>query len=166
INFRKKLGFIGNSFSNFFIESNYALIDSNIRLDKNSDDVMITELSTKNRPMQGQSPYVINFNIGYDNLNTGRSAIFLYNEFGKRITALGSYGAPDYYEYPFKKLDFVVKWRLNDTYDEQVKRIGYSLNFKALNILDSTVETRQGDVVVVETYKPGRSFTLSFSMKY
>jgi outer membrane receptor protein involved in Fe transport len=127
---------------------------------------MITELSTKNRPMQGQSPYVINFNIGYDNLNTGRSAIFLYNEFGKRITALGSYGAPDYYEYPFKKLDFVVKWRLNDTYDEQVKRIGYSLNFKALNILDSTVETRQGDVVVVETYKPGRSFTLSFSMKY
>ena len=162
---RKKLGFMNKSLSNYFIASNFALIDSTIRLEKNSNDVMIQELSTTDRPMQGQSPYVFNFNIGYDNINTGRSAVLLFNEFGKRITALGSYGAPDYYEHPFRKLDFVVKWRLNDTYDEQVKKIGYSLDFKATNILNSNVETRQGDVVV-ETYKPGRSFSLTFSMKY
>lgn len=162
---RKKLGFLGKSYSNYFIASNFALINSSIELDRNSDDVMIKELSTTNRPMQGQSPYVFNFNIGYDNLNTGRSAVLLFNEFGKRITALGSYGAPDYYEYPFRKLDFVVKWRLNDTYDEQVKKIGYSLDFKVTNILDSRVETRQGDVVV-ETFKPGRGISLSFSAKY
>jgi hypothetical protein len=162
---RKKLRFFGNAFSNYFIASNFALIDSTIQLDTNTDDVMIKELSTTNRPMQGQSPYVINFNIGYDNLNTGRSAILLYNEFGKRIVALGSYGAPDYYEYPFRKLDFVVKWQLNDTYDLQVKKIGYSLDLKVTNILNSEREIRQGDVVV-ESYKPGTEFTLSFSMKY
>jgi len=165
INFRKKLGFINSSLSNYFISSNVALIKSNIELDKNNDDIMIKELSTTNRPMQGQSPYVLNFNIGYDNVNTGRSAVLLLNEFGKRITALGSYGAPDYYEYPFRKLDFVVKWRLNDTYDEQVKKIGYSMDFKVTNILDSKLETRQGDVVA-KTYKPGRSYSLSVSMKY
>jgi hypothetical protein len=162
---RKKLNFFGDSFSNYFIASNFALIDSSIQLDKNSDDVMIKELSTTDRAMQGQSPYVLNIHLGYDNLNTGRSAILLYNEFGKRIVALGSYGAPDYYEYPFRKLDFVVKWQLNDTYDLQVKKIGYSLDFKLTNILDAKREVRQGDVVV-ETYKPGVGFTLSFSMKY
>ena len=165
LSFRKKLGFLGGPLSNYFVASNYAYIDSNIRLDTNSNDAMIKELTTTDRPMQGQSPYVVNFNIGYDNLNTGRSAIFAYNEYGKRIVALGSYGAPDYYELPFEKLDFVMKWRLNDTYDEQVKKIGYSLGLKMENILDSKKEVRQGDVVY-ETYKPVRSINLSFSMKY
>ena len=165
ISFRKKLGFLSKSLSNIFVAWNYAYIDSNIQLDRNSDDVMIKELSTTDRPMQGQSPYVINVNMGYDNINTGRSVVLAYNEFGKRITALGSYGAPDYYEYPFRKLDFIVKWRLNDTYDEQVKKIGYNVGLKVGNILDSKKETRQGGLVV-ETYKPGRTFNLSFSVKY
>jgi len=165
LSIRKKLGFLSNSLKNIFVESNYSYIDSTIRLDESSGDQMIDNLTTKDRPMQGQSPYVFNLNVGYDNVNTGRSAILFYNEFGKRISALGSENAPDYYELPFKKLDFVVKWRLNDTYDEQVKKIGYSLNCKVTNILDSKVETRQGGVLV-ETYKPGVGFNLSFSVKY
>lgn len=165
LGFRKKLGFLGKSFSDFFISSNYAFIDSSIRLDENSNDLSIQELTTKDRPMQGQSPYVINLNIGYDNINTGRSAVLVFNEFGERIVALGSFGAPDYYEQPFAKLDFVLKWRINDTYDEQVKKIGYSLGFKIENILDSTSEIRQGDTIS-ETYKPGTKYNLTFSVKY
>ena len=165
LGFRKKLGFMGRSFSNYFIAANYAYIDSSIRLDENSTDPFIQELTTKNRPMQGQSPYVINFNMGYDNINTGRSAVLVFNEFGERIVALGSFGAPDYIEQPFAKLDFVMKWRLNDTYDEQVKKIGYSLGFKVENILDSTSEITQGDVVA-ETFKPGTEYSLTFSVKY
>jgi len=162
---RKKLSFLGKDVANYFMSMNFALIDSNIELDENSDDPVIQELSTTDRPMQGQSDYVINFNAGYDNINTGRSAILAFNQFGERITKLGSYGAPDYYEQPYAKLDFVLKWQLNDTYDEQVKKIGYSLGFKAENLLDSPRKVHQGNVVV-ERYEPGRSFNLSFSMKY
>lgn len=162
---RKKLGFLGRSFSNYFVASNLAVIDSKIRLEKNSTDIFIKRLTTRDRPMQGQSPYVINFNIGYDNINTGRSAVLLFNQFGKRISALGTDGAPDYYEYPFSKLDFVVKWRLNDTYDEQVKKIGYNIDFKVTNILNSKQITREGSALI-ESYRPPRTFSLSFSMKY
>jgi len=162
---RKKLGFLGRDFADYFVSSNYAYIDSSIRLDANSTDPSIQELTTKDRPMQGQSPYVINLNIGYDNINTGRSAVLVFNEFGERIVALGSFGAPDYYEQAFAKLDFVVKWRLNDTYDEQVKKVGYSLGFKIENILDSRSEIRQGDTIS-ETYKPGTEYNLTFSVKY
>ena len=163
--FRKKLDFLGRLFSDYFIATNYAYIDSSIRLDENSIDPSIQELTTKDRPMQGQSPYVMNLNIGYDNINTGRSAVLVFNESGERIVALGSFGAPDYYEQPFAKLDFVVKWQINDSYDEQVKKVGYSLGFKAENILDSTSETTQGDLIS-ETYKPGIKYTLTFSVKY
>tara|TARA_R110001592_G_scaffold304802_1_gene577284 strand:+ start:5151 stop:8312 length:3162 start_codon:yes stop_codon:yes gene_type:complete len=165
IGLRKKLGFLGNNFNDYFISMNFASIDSNIELDQSSNDQFIQELTTTDRPMQGQSPYVFNFNMGYDNINTGRSAILAFNQYGERIIALGSFGAPDYYEQPFSKLDFVVKWRINDTYDEQMKKIGYSVGFKVSNILASSVEVHQGDQVA-EAYEPGRSFNLSFLMKY
>ncbi len=164
---RKKLG-IGSSStstSNYFVSSNLAFIDSAVKIHRVAGDEFLENITTLDRPMQGQSPYVVNINFGYDNLNTGRSAIFAYNEFGKRIVKLGSFGAPDFYEQPFKKLDFVVKWRLNDTYDEQIKKIGYSLGFKATNLLDSSVDIYQGNILA-DTHKPGRTYSLSFSAKY
>lgn len=165
VSIRKKLNFWNESWSNYFVSSNLSLIDSTIRLNLDPNDEYLQYLTTSSRPMQGQSPYVFNFKVGYDNLNTGRSAILLFNEYGKRISALGTKGAPDVYELPFSKLDFVVKWRINDTYDEQVKKIGYNLDFKIGNILNSSVVSQQGDKLV-ESYKPGTDVSFSFSMKY
>lgn len=165
VGLRKKLSFIGDNFNDYFVSMNFASIDSSIQLDENTDDSFILALSTTDRPMQGQSPYVVNFNLGYDNINTGRSAILAFNQYGKRIVALGSEGAPDYYEQPFAKLDFILKWQINDTYDEQVKKIGYSAGLKISNLLDSTLEVLQGKQIA-ETHKPGTSYNLSFSVKY
>jgi outer membrane receptor protein involved in Fe transport len=153
----------------YFISANYAWIDSSIQLGKNdpanANDRFIPFLTTEDRPMQGQSPYVYNLQLGYDNFFTRRSVVLLYNEFGERIASLGIEGNPDIYEQPFKKLDFVVKWGLNDTYDEQVKRIGYNLTFKAENLLDSDIVMTQGDKVSFSS-SPGKSYSLSFSMKF
>jgi TonB-dependent receptor len=165
VGIRKRLNFMGSFFDNIYASSNYALINSSVQLEANSTDTFIKELTTTDRPMQGQSSYVFNLNLGYDNPNTSRSAFLAYNEYGKRIVALGSFGAPDYYEYPFKKLDFVLNWQLNDTYDVQIKKIGYSFGVKVTNILDSDVEVRQGDAVY-ETHKPGVGVDVSFSLKY
>jgi outer membrane receptor protein involved in Fe transport len=160
---RKKFDFI--SLDNYFFGFNYAVIDSKIKLDTNSDDQMIRALTTKDRPMQGQSPYVMNLKLGYDNINTGRSAVLLLNESGERITSLGTSGAPDYYEQPYKKMDFVLKWRLNDTYDLNEKKTGYTVSFKAQNLLDSEKKITQGSVVA-KTYKPGMSYSFNFGVKY
>lgn len=167
IGFRKKLSFIDDSLSNYFISGNYAKIKSTISLDQNSSDAVINDLRTKSRPMQGQSPYVINLSLGYDNIHTGRSAIFTYNEYGERLVSLGLNGENtyDWYEQPFKKLDFVLKYKINDTYDISEKKIGYTLKFKISNLLDSEKKIMQGNSVV-KSYKPGKSYNLSFSMKY
>jgi hypothetical protein len=167
--FRKNLEGLSASLRNYFISGNYAYIDSEINLDKsapeNQNDQFIPFLTSDQRPMQGQSPYVANIQIGYDNFFTRRSAILLYNVNGERISSLGINGNPDIYEQPFHKLDFVVKWGLNDTYDDQVKKIGYQMSFKAENILDSELERKEGDKIT-ESRSIGRSFSLGFSMKF
>lgn len=169
LSFRKKLDAYAKWLSNFFVSGNIAIIDSTIVLDKdapeNQTDQFIPYLTSDDRPMQGQSPHVYNLQFGYDNFFTRRSAIFSYNEFGERIRELGINGNPDVYEQPFKRLDFTMKWGLNDTYDEQEKKIGYTLTLKMKNLLDNKVTWTQGDATVLE-YGPGRSYSLALSMKF
>lgn len=169
LGFRKSLRGYQSWLENFYVEGNYAWIDSSISLDKdspeNANDQFIPFLTTDSRPMQGQSPYVANLKLGYDNLNTRRSAVLLFNEFGERISALGINGNPDTYEQPFRKLDFVMKWGLNDTFDEQRKKIGYTVSFKADNLLDSERVEKQGSAIATRS-NPGRTFSVSFSAKF
>jgi len=167
--FRKSLAPLGSLLNNVYFSGNYAYIDSEIDLDKDNpefaNDQFIPFLTSDKRPMQGQSPYVINASLGYDNFHTRRSLAFLYNVYGKRITSLGINGNPDIYAEPFHQLDFVAKWGLNDSYDEQRKKIAYTLGFKVQNILGSTREETQGGLLV-RSYDPGRSYGINFSVKY
>lgn len=164
---RKRLDEYSDRLANFFFEGNYTYIESEIDLNKegNPTDTKLQALTTSKRPMQGQSPYIFNLKFGYDNFYTGRSAILLYNVYGERISILGIEDNPDTYEYPFHRLDFVMKWGLNDTYDDQSKKIGYTLTFKAKNLLDSDVTYSQGPETSF-LYKPGRAFSLGLSAKY
>ncbi len=89
---RKKLGFI-NGLQNFTFQANtsfiYSLVeDSTLEVD---------------RPLQGQSPYVLNLGLLYDLPKAGFTATLLYNQIGKRIYVVGNNniatsGAPDVYE--------------------------------------------------------------------
>jgi hypothetical protein len=58
-----------------------------------------------------------------------------------------------------------MKWQLNDTYDINEKKVGYTLKFKATNLLDDTIQRTHLDEIVREE-KPGQTYTLSLSIKY
>ncbi|MFT5718420.1 MAG: outer membrane receptor protein involved in Fe transport [Oleiphilaceae bacterium] len=165
LGFRKNLSSFTEQLDNYFVSGNYAYIDSEVEVETNASGLSGNLLNSSDRPMQGQSPYVVNLQVGYDNFFTRRSAILLYNVYGKRISSLGVNNNPDTYEQPFHRLDFVVKWGLNDTYDEQEKKIAYGVTLKLKNILDSEIEKMQGDDIVA-SYSPGRAVTLGLSMKF
>jgi outer membrane receptor protein involved in Fe transport len=62
-----------------------------------------------NRPLQGQSPYIINAGINYNDPQKGLQVNVNYNVIGKRIFAVGNnFGAPypDWYEIPRNVIDF------------------------------------------------------------
>jgi len=64
------------------------------------------------RPLQGQSPYVINLGLGYDHTATGTQADLLFNSSGRRIEEVGTGGAGSVYEEAFHRLDLTVSQKL------------------------------------------------------
>jgi TonB-dependent receptor len=163
LDYRKRFNFIDKSLNNFLFATNLSIIQSNIILNDNPNNSYTSRLTTKDRPMQGQSPYVVNLTFGYDNADSGDSALLLFNQIGKRIVSLGTDNNKDTYEQPFTKLDFVTKWKLNEKREDDL--FGYSLGFKAENLLDSKKEFTQGSNVTAST-KPGRYFSLKLDITY
>jgi len=165
---RKRFGFISEALNNFLFATNVAWIQSKIKINRNGgkskwEKSFIETLTTTDRAMQGQSPYVVNVSFGYDNSETGDSALFLFNQIGERITSLGTDHNKDIYQQPFAKLDFVAKYTISEKEDDDL--FGYSLRFKASNLLDSEVKYMQGDKTST-SFKPGRGFSLKFNIKY
>jgi len=154
IDFRKNFDFVHSSLGNFYIGGNATWIASEVELSEEQVDNGF--LTTNNREMQGQSPYIYNAQLAYDNGDLGRTVSFLYNRSGARIRALGTSKQPDVYEQPVDQLDFV--WIEELIY-------GMSMKFRVKNILDEEVLWTQ-DGKLVNSYKLGRDYTIALSWKY
>ncbi|MFA7321367.1 MAG: TonB-dependent receptor [Dokdonella sp.] len=155
IDVQKDLGFISEHWlkswdlSAWRLGFNYARIRSDISLDPASAGFQ-TNLS---RPMQGQSPYVTNLQLGY----TGDSdeANLLFNRFGRRISEVGVQGQPDIYEESFNSLDFL--WRHQFSGD-------WRMTLRLRNLLDPDVQFTQGGLDT-RTYRRGREALVSLEWR-
>jgi outer membrane receptor protein involved in Fe transport len=105
IELRKKLDFT-EGLKNFTFQANIAYIRSRIQDEKLDID----------RPLQGQSPYVVNVGLLYDLEKSGFSTTLLFNQIGERIYLAGDItagaGSPDIYEAPRPLLDLQVAKKL------------------------------------------------------
>jgi len=147
-----KLGFIGPfDWDNYSIAFNYAEIKSSVDI-----DTSLTTQTNSSRPLQGQSPWVLNVQFGYHSPDSPTEWSLLYNEFGKRISQAGVQNQPDIYEKPFAQLDFVYKRRFADH---------WRLTAKVKNALDSVVKFSQGQETT-RRFKPGREFSLELQWSY
>ena len=61
---------------------------------------------TPNRPMQGQSPYLVNLSLTYADDKANWSSTVLFNRIGQRIETVGAFGIPEVYENGRSVLDF------------------------------------------------------------
>lgn len=147
---KKNMDFLKNAWKDYYVLSNLTLIDSEVSV-KTADIGVLTNAS---RPLRGQSPYVYNLTLGYDNPETEMNYALLYNVSGKRLTSAGSQGLPDTYEMPFDQLDFVFGKKFG-------KR--YSTKLKIKNILNSEVEVKEGDQIR-ESYKKGMDISVGFGL--
>lgn len=142
---RTTLGRIDRSLRRVRLGTNVAVMRS--RVDLGADQMLLT---SKSRPLYGQSPFVVNLSLGYAHPKIGDFSL-LYNVIGQRITDVGIEGLPDTYEKPVHRLDLVAARAL---------RKDLKLKLSASNLLDQTVRLEQGPVVV-NSYQPGMSFGLS-----
>lgn len=107
VELRKRLDFIG--LNNFTFQTNLAYIHSRIK-----DDSLKAAGFSIDRPLQGQSPYVVNASIMYDNEKAGLNATLLFNQIGRRIYLVGNVlqNVPDVWENPRQLFDFQLGKKL------------------------------------------------------
>lgn len=98
---RKNLGFVSDFLKNLTFNGNLTFVSSKINLEG------IGTVATKTeRRMQGQSPYMINLGLFYDNPELGLNINLVYNRFGDRISEVGLAGFEDIYEKGNDVIDF------------------------------------------------------------
>lgn len=148
---RKGLDFLGERMSDFYVSGNASYIESEVTIGVSEQNI----LTNSSRPLQGQSDWLFNAQVGYEDFN-GLTATMLYHYFGERIYEVGILGAPDLLEEPHGELDIVVSKEFGEH---------WKFNFKAQNLLDERKEITQGGLVATG-YKEGRKASLKLEYRF
>jgi outer membrane receptor protein involved in Fe transport len=133
---RKRLDVVHPSLYDLYVSGNVAVIWSRVDL-RGADGNQTSD----RRPLQGQSPYVANVQLGYDNPDGRTNVALLYNVSGPRILEVGTGGVPDTYELPVHRVDLVVNQGLGAR---------WQLRARAQNLLDWPVRRQVGETISAE----------------
>jgi outer membrane receptor protein involved in Fe transport len=88
------------------------------------------------RPMQGQSPYLLNAGIQYDLEKYGLSSTLLFNQIGRRISLVGGSDQPPIWENPRPVLDLQIAKKILKTKGELKLNVSDLLNKEAIYYTD------------------------------
>jgi outer membrane receptor protein involved in Fe transport len=142
---RKDLDVLAGALSGFTAFANATLMQSEIDLGDNAAGLTNTQ-----RPMAGQSEYVVNAGLTYTN---GLSATVLYNVAGRRVFEAGAGGLPDSYEEARHLIDASIHFPIAGTLSGRAD---------AKNLLDTPFRLSQGGLIR-QRYLLGRQFSLGFT---
>jgi outer membrane cobalamin receptor len=163
IEVRKSLqGMTASSFiDRFSLNANASLIFTTVNL----GDAAVAQ--QKKRPLQGQSPFIINSALYYDDLTKGFNASMTYNIIGTRIYSVGDVLFPTIYELPRHSLDLTAS-----------KTVGSraTLKFGIQDVLDSAFrfyqDSDRNEKIDVNTdhpifvHKKGMHFNVTLSYDF
>lgn len=169
LDIRKNLGFIG--LKDFSWSFNGALIKSKVQFEKGSKE--------ENRPMQGQSPYLINTGIFYKNEPLKMDIALLYNRIGKRIIGVGrSEGStgddsnsrvPHSYEMPRNTIDFSLAKKFGDHLELKLNvrdLLAEKIYYKQFADVTYSDGSKKEVEEIARCYKPGRNIGLQAIYKF
>ncbi len=155
LEFRKRLDIV-DGLKNFTVQANAAYIYSKVTDTKNNTE----------RPLQGQSPYLLNFGLMYDLEKAGFNSTLLYNQIGRRIYLVGNSdnGDPSVWEAPRPVLDLQVGKKLIKNKAEIRLNVSDILNqtqYFYQNNLDNNSFEKE-----VDAYRFTRKFGTTFSLTF
>ncbi|USD26309.1 TonB-dependent receptor [Flagellimonas marinaquae] len=168
---RKNLGFLSDGLKNLSINLNVSIIDSKIDMARGENQEYESrqifardgETIEDSRDLQGQSPYLINAGLNYDNRETGLETGIFYNVQGKTLEVVGFGQNPDVFTQPFHSLNFNFSKTIGK---EQRSKI----SLKANNILsDERVSLYESFGATKQNFSfrdPGMSFSIGYSLSF
>ena len=157
--FRKNLDFLSPGLKNFTAQGNFSYIYNRVKFG----------ISKLDRPMQGQSPYLINAGLLYDAEKPGISATILFNEVGRRILYVGNDEVPAIWEAPRPLLDLQVAKKVIHNKGEIRLNVSDILNKRAYfyHDLDNNKKYTVGTdaLALTRLYGSNISITFNYSIK-
>ena len=164
---RRNLGFIPG-WQDFNFNANISIIESQLAFSEDEeaarrDNLRVGETLDDNRPLQGQSPLLLNIGFNYDNDANGWQGGLVYNVQGKTLEIVGNGDIPDVYTLPFHNLKFNLSKEFGK---ENTSKI--SLRFE--NILNDEIESvyqsfGAEDRLFSSRY-PGQAISLGYSYQF
>jgi len=158
LDIRKKLSFLGDKswLTNLTAFANASYIYSKVQ------GVGI------DRPLQGQSPYLINAGLQYFSPKSAITFTSVYNRIGQRIFLVGYQGYPDIYENARDVLDLQLSKRVLKSQAEIKLNVGDILNQNTVfyqNNEGNSKKAYEGASVdrLINSYRLGTNISLSFS---
>lgn len=156
---RSHLGFLSGGLESLSFNGNLTLVASEVTTGSTArvylPGVGQTDIAVvpRSRPLQGQSPYVVNAGLTWAAIQGGPSASLLFNRFGRRIEVVGGQSTPDVFEEARSQLDAVVEWPIQG---------GWRAKISASRLLGNVVDFTQGGGLL-RSYDLGRSISLGLS---
>ncbi|HOL29204.1 MAG TPA: TonB-dependent receptor, partial [Paludibacteraceae bacterium] len=150
---------------NFTLQVNASYIFSKVEFADKANE--------QNRPLQGQSPYVVNAALFYQNDKAGLSTSVMYNVMGKRILAAaqlnqGEVVIPDIYEMPRHVVDFTLNKKLGNQMELKfgIKDL-LAQNYKTQQTYEYEKDgTAKKATLTNQSYNLGRTFSLALNCKF
>ncbi len=164
VEIRKNLDFISQRLKDFTFIGNATVLDSKVLLNTIQAG---GKQATQNRPLYGQSPYLIN--AGFQYTGTSWNASILYNRSGPRLSLVGDpngAGFYDIYEKPRNLLDFQIAKKVMKNAGEFKLTVSDIFNNKFAFYDNPSSKAgynfAQGDRINY-AYTPGTTVTVAFS---
>lgn len=161
VEIKKSLAFlsVAKIIRNMTVNLNASVIKSEVDLGQGG-------FQAQKRPMQGQSPYVINTGIYYSDPESGLSVNVGYNVFGSRIAAVGSIVLPTWYELPRNVMDVQVAKTIGKM--EIKLNVSNLLNAKYRIYQDDNYDDKMDTSIdqQIRGYKTGQLINLGFNWKF
>ncbi|HEY2772591.1 MAG TPA: TonB-dependent receptor [Candidatus Binatia bacterium] len=164
---RQSLASLGRWAEDFSTRANAAWIDSQAKTDPANS---ISPLQHPSHALQGQAPWIVNWQLTWSNLPTDTDATIAFNTSGKYIKDLGTVGFDDSYQHSKPELDLTFRHGFQFFGDE------YNLTLKARNLIDpvnkitrNTVNPTTGETtssVTELSYRKGQLFSIEISRDF
>ncbi len=165
---RKNFGFISESLTDLSLNVNVSLVNSTIKMGEDeyasrSFFAREGEKVDNERELQGQSPYLINAGLNYNNVDNGLEIGLFYNVQGKTLEIIGFSRNADVYTMPYHSLNFNL-----------TKKIGAdkrsAINLKVENMLGAERKSvYQAYAAADQIYQlrvPGRNVSVGYSYSF
>lgn len=148
---------------NLAIVANAAWIKSVIDLDSAN-----VGNSNQQRPMMGQSPWIINAGLFYQNDSCGLQVNAMYNVIGPRVVIVGVPGIPEVWEMPRHQIDFSIVKTLGRNKNMDIRlNVTDCLNQRFVLLQDANEDGELDPKTdqQMQAYQRGTYFTLGFTLR-